>query len=147
MTYSLPNYMYNHLFTCKQITDVKLLVLHCNTWNHLTKKWVRARLTTLSPKCIYKYLIYTYKQDMALNNLHGLICHKPKHNYVVRYVYKELNIGDKAFISKDFIDRVNESIKFWVMEKPFNRELHWVKNYAKLRATKLSFSAFHGLLW
>ena len=27
---------WNHLTVCKQITDVKLLVLHSNTWNHLT---------------------------------------------------------------------------------------------------------------
>ena len=28
--------MYNHFTVYKQITDVKLLVLHSNTWNHLT---------------------------------------------------------------------------------------------------------------
>ena len=28
--------MYIHLNVYKQMTDVKLLVLHKNTWNHLT---------------------------------------------------------------------------------------------------------------
>ena len=27
---------WNHLTVCKQMTDIKFLVLHCNTWNHLT---------------------------------------------------------------------------------------------------------------
>ena len=27
---------WNRLTVCKQMTDVKLLVLHSNTWNHLT---------------------------------------------------------------------------------------------------------------
>ena len=27
-------YMYDHLNVCKQMTDVKLLLLHSNTWNH-----------------------------------------------------------------------------------------------------------------
>ena len=29
-------YMHDHLTVCKQMTDVKLLVLHSNTWNFLT---------------------------------------------------------------------------------------------------------------
>ena len=28
--------MYNHLTMCKQMTTVKLLMLHSNTWNHFT---------------------------------------------------------------------------------------------------------------
>ena len=28
--------MYIHLNVCKQMIDVKLLLLHSNTWNHLT---------------------------------------------------------------------------------------------------------------
>ena len=39
--------MYNYLNVCKQMTDVKLLLLHCNTWNHLTvgkQKWAQAHL-------------------------------------------------------------------------------------------------------
>ena len=29
------SYMYIHLNECKQMTDVKLLLLHSNSWNHL----------------------------------------------------------------------------------------------------------------
>ena len=28
--------LFNHLTVCKQITDVELLVLHSDAWNHLT---------------------------------------------------------------------------------------------------------------
>ena len=30
----------------------------------------------------YMYLIYMYKQDLTLNNLQGLICHKTKTNQI-----------------------------------------------------------------
>ena len=32
--------MYIYLNVCKQVTDVKLLVLHSNTWNYLTELFV-----------------------------------------------------------------------------------------------------------
>ena len=65
------------------MTDVKLWLLYRNTWNHLTvcKKRAQAHLQMISTKCVYGsyiyiYLIYMYKQDLALNNLQWLICHK-----------------------------------------------------------------------
>ena len=41
-------------------------------------------------KLNHMYLIYIYKEDLALNNLLGLICHKtkPNHMYLI-YTYKE----------------------------------------------------------
>ena len=39
ITYKLftdKSYKYIYLNVCKQITNVKLLLLHSNTWNHLT---------------------------------------------------------------------------------------------------------------
>ena len=33
----------------------------------------------------YTYLIYMYKQDLALNNLQSLICHKP--NQTKSYIF------------------------------------------------------------
>ena len=36
ITNELNSYMYIYLAACKQMTDVKLLLLHSNTWNHLT---------------------------------------------------------------------------------------------------------------
>ena len=33
---------------------------------------------------VYKsYLIYMYKEDLALNNLQGLICHKTNQNQIL----------------------------------------------------------------
>ena len=32
------------------------------------------------------YLIYMYKEDLALNNLQWLICHKTKQNHLKDYV-------------------------------------------------------------
>ena len=34
--FSYKSYMYIHLDVWKQMTDAKLLLLHSNTWNHLT---------------------------------------------------------------------------------------------------------------
>ena len=68
---------------CKQMNDVKLWLLHFNTLNHLTvckkKKRAQVCLRMLSTKCVYKsyvYLIYMYKENLSLNNLQWLICHK-----------------------------------------------------------------------
>ena len=49
--------IYVYSFLCKQMRDVKLLLLHSNTWNHLTscyKKIAQARLKILSTKYFYK---------------------------------------------------------------------------------------------
>ena len=64
--------MYIYLNVCKQMTDVKLLVIHRNTWNNLTVckiKWAQAHLKMLSTKCVYKSYINMYKEDLTLNNL------------------------------------------------------------------------------
>ena len=63
------------------MTDVKLLLLHSNTWNHLTvcKKLAQARLKLSSTNHLQIiYLIYMHIQYLALNNLHWLISHKTK---------------------------------------------------------------------
>ena len=39
--------MYNHFTVSKQMTDVKLFVLHSNTWNHLTNDWYWIELHVL----------------------------------------------------------------------------------------------------
>ena len=68
------------------MTDVKLL--HCNTWKNLTlsKNWARAHLKMLSTKCLQIMFICMYKQDLALNNLQWLICHKTKPIYIVEKI-------------------------------------------------------------
>ena len=62
------------------MTDFKLLLLHNNTWNHLTEC---KQISTVSSKNImYKMCLqiifntYICIEDLALNNLQGLICHK-----------------------------------------------------------------------
>ena len=81
---------------CKQMTDVKLWLLNTNTWNHLTvQKRAQAHLRILSTKFIHKsyiYLVYMYKQDLTLNNLQGLICHKTQLNetYIIHLIYSYL---------------------------------------------------------
>ena len=47
------------------MTDVKLLLSRSNTWN-----------TFNCLQTNHIYLIYMYKEDLALNNLQLLICHQ-----------------------------------------------------------------------
>ena len=42
--FTYKSFMYIHLNVCKQITDVKLLLLHSNTWHHFI---------------VYKQIIYS----------------------------------------------------------------------------------------
>ena len=59
-------------------------LLYSNTWNHLTvckkKTLVNLRMSSKNVFINYIYLIYVYKQDLALNNLQWLICHKTQPN-------------------------------------------------------------------
>ena len=50
---------WNYLNVYKQMTDVKLLLLHNNTWNRLTvcKKWAQARLQMLPTKVIFNIYV------------------------------------------------------------------------------------------
>ena len=50
--------MYIYLNVCKQMTDVKLLLLHNNTWNNLTVSKKKFELK-LVPKC--------YEQNVFIN--------------------------------------------------------------------------------
>ena len=61
--------MYNYLNARKQMTDVKLLLLLSNTWNHLTvsKTWAQACL-----KCYQQNVLQIiYIQYICIN----MICH------------------------------------------------------------------------
>ena len=57
--------MYIYLNVCQQITDIKLLLLHSNTWNNLTvcKKISLGSLKNVTKKICLQiiYLIYVYK--------------------------------------------------------------------------------------
>ena len=92
------------LTACKQMSVVQLWLLYNNTWNRLTvcqKKRGQAHLRVLSTKCIYKLYICIYiyiyvcvcacvcvcKEDLALNNLQWLICHKTQLNQIIFNMY------------------------------------------------------------
>ena len=72
---------------CKHMNDIEeeLLVLNSLAWN-CANKWASAcfkMFPTNYPFTNHISRIYTYKQDLALNNQQGLICHKiqPTNHY------------------------------------------------------------------
>ena len=76
---------------------IELLVIHDNTWNHLT-------LLTY----VHKSYISMYKEDIALNNLQWLICHKTKRNHLTVCKQRSFssfkdNVTYKRFVSKSCI--------------------------------------------
>ena len=83
---------------------IKFIVLDSNTWNHLTGyKWFLAYLKMLSTNYLFTNHIFNiYKEDMALNNLQGLICHK-KNNQPWKkkdkdtFILKSLFWGSRLF--------------------------------------------------
>ena len=68
---------------CKQMTD-DIAILE--TIEECAKK-SQAHLRMVTTKCAYKLYIYIYiymyKEDLALNNLQWLICHKNKPNQII----------------------------------------------------------------
>ena len=70
------------------MSNVNLLLLYSNTWSYLT---VCEKISPGSFKKCYLqnvfinpiYSIYVYKEDLALNNLHWLICHKTQPNQIL----------------------------------------------------------------
>ena len=78
------------------MTGVKFILLHSNTWNHLTvckKKMSSNSFKNVINKMYLQiiYLIYLYKQHIALNNLQWLICNKTKPNQAkYQHIAREL---------------------------------------------------------
>ena len=85
----LQNKTWNHL-TCVQknyYEQIEWFLLDRNTWNFLTVcknnvlRLVKNVINKMCLQIIYIYIyIYIYKEDLALNNLRGLICHKTQPN-------------------------------------------------------------------
>ena len=73
--------LYIYFNVLKRMTDVKLLLVHRNTWNHLTvcKQMSSGSFENIINKMCLQiiYLAYMYKEDLALNIPQGLICHQP----------------------------------------------------------------------
>ena len=67
-------------YVSKQMTDVKLWLLYSSTWNYLIML-KKGHLQNVFTNHIY--LIYMYEQELALNNLQGLICHKTQTNQTI----------------------------------------------------------------
>ena len=66
------------------MTYSKLLQLINNTWNYVQKKLrlvLKCDLQNVFTNHTYK--VYTYKDDLALNNLQWLICHKTQLNQIM----------------------------------------------------------------
>ena len=81
------------LFNCGP--KIELLVLHSNTWNHLTVyKWMNGVINKMFIDIIY--LIYMYEQDLALNNPQWFICYKTKPNHEVWYAIKQKKTTKKT---------------------------------------------------
>ena len=76
--------MYIYLNVCKQMTDIKLLLLHSNMFipfNCVQKISPCSFKNDINKMCLrIIYLMYMYKQDLTLNNLQWLICQKTKPN-------------------------------------------------------------------
>ena len=109
MTYAklLEIELFDHLTDCYLN---ELLVKYSNTWNHLT---VQKNKLKLISKCFlqnvfinHKYLIYIYKEDLALNNLKWFMCHKTKLNRT-KYLFTNL-LHPKVILynSKIFLQRL-----------------------------------------
>ena len=49
--------MYINSNVCKQMTDVKLLLLHRNTWNNLTER-AQKMFKNAIKKCVYELYIF-----------------------------------------------------------------------------------------
>ena len=79
---------------CKQMTDIKLWLLYSNTWNHLT--FYKQMCSSLFKNVINKmclqminiYLVYMYKEDLALNNQPSQIKLNPECPHGMLYYLK-----------------------------------------------------------
>ena len=76
--------MYVHSKVCKNMTDVKLFLLHSNTWNHL-KKTSGLFKNVINKMCLLIIYIYIYMcvcvcVCVELNNLQWLIRYKTQVN-------------------------------------------------------------------
>ena len=52
--------MYTYLDICKQMTDVKFLMFHSNTWNY-SSVWKKMSSISFKNVLQIKYLMYMYK--------------------------------------------------------------------------------------
>ena len=75
---------------------IELLMIYWNTWNYLTvykEKWAQAFKNVINKMCLQiLYLIYRYKEGLALNNLQWLICHKTQSPELLFFFYQRVKV-------------------------------------------------------
>ena len=78
-----PIYEFNRTnYVYKQMADVKMWLLYNNTWNYLTE--CKKQLRFIDKSDIYIYVcVCVCKEDLTLNNLQSLICHKTQRNQII----------------------------------------------------------------
>ena len=116
-------------------------MLDSNTWTYLTVSTKKIELRLVKKYCQQNvitndiYLIYMYKQDLALNNLQWLICHKTKPNQTKPFIFLSM-----TFVLDILRSLIFNSEKFYVyFQASYNLgycSLFWVK-----LETMLSMSA------
>ena len=75
----------NHLTVCKQMTNDKLWLLYNNIWKYFVQKMSLGLIWKYYQQNVFTnpiYLIYMYKEDLALNIQQWLICKKTKQNLI-----------------------------------------------------------------
>ena len=105
--YSFKSLGHIEQIVCKQMNDAKFGLWYSNTWNNLcVKKRAQAHLKILSTEWVHKsnmHLTYMFKDDLALDNLQLLICHKTRPNQIIYiYIYHHHHIVLAARISLTF---------------------------------------------
>ena len=84
----LNSHTWYHVAVCKQIVSIKfdksiywieLIIFKSNTWNHFTVcKQMRSGYYKNYYRQTIRLQINMHKQNLALNNLYRLLCHKTK---------------------------------------------------------------------
>ena len=108
--------MYIYLNVCKWMNDVKLFLLHTNSWNHLTvckQMWTQAHLKNIQYICINRiwYCItyndwYTIKPNPTQPTF--LYCQ------VVKYL-KHDNLCKQVLVSVRFMQSLLVVLAFWAL--------------------------------
>ena len=125
-------YSWNYL-----TVQIKLLVLDCNIWNHLTEQtnefWFLKIVTYYL--FIYKYL---YKQDLALSSIQVVICHKIQPtNLYITFNSTEQNIKhllSSIFGSIELVLKIEKLSYFYAKQKIF-----WLSQYIPMLKLKTRY--------
>ena len=123
--------------------DVKLLRLYSNTWDHLTvcKQMSSCSFKNVSVKCVYKaYLIYKYKEDLALNHLQWYAIYP---NQPIKMPLKSINWIRYLLVSNDIPSNIIMLKIYWAANRLIKLVLQtWKKSETWLAQLRLPILAF-----